>query len=675
MLTPHVILQLLIIGLTNGSIIALNAIAVTLIYSAVRTINLAHGDLFGLITVLVTTLISALGLRFGSPPLALIAGLGLTLVGAVLFGAMLSALIERIAFQPFRSSSRLAPLIATLGLSFVLFQAALFWRYTFPSWTAGRLSHHGVPEVPTEGIPEVFPTTNLLGGFGLHVVLTFKDVLVLLSAVACALGVGWLLQKMRTGKAIRAVAQNQELARICGVDPDAVIRQTFVLGGALAGIAAFAFATYYTRPFGIAGPQSGLVAFTAAILGGVGNPVGALVAALVLGISAAFSDYFLAAQWTPVLIQMLLIGLLLLRPSGIILEERAEEPGSSQNRDTLTWIASGQRVQLNPWLMWGGITLALVYPALDTALGLRWQLILATIGIFVLLALGLNVLLGVAGLLDLGYAVSFGIGGYVTAMLTNRWSGIGAILPQPMDFLLVFALSAILAGLFGALNGPLSFRLRSDYLAVVTLALGLMARQILINLRDLTGGAGGIPVLPPPHILTYTLTNAAERYYLVFGLAVVATVVSRRLIGSRVGRAWLAIGQDETAAASCGISPAHYKTLAFTISSAMAGAAGALYASIIAYIDPELVDFHISAMVLAMVILGGAGSVPGAILGAITIAGFDRLIIPRLGELLANFESADLRLSLRTGLDVRNMSFLTFGLALYLTVFFRARRH
>src|SRR5713226_3245299 len=121
----NILLQLLIIGLTNGAVIALNAIAVTLIYGAVRTINLAHGDVFALTTVVVTSLVTAFGLRLDMPPITLLGGLGLTLVTAVLFASTLNAVIERIAFQPFRGHSRLAPLMATLGLSFVLFQAAL----------------------------------------------------------------------------------------------------------------------------------------------------------------------------------------------------------------------------------------------------------------------------------------------------------------------------------------------------------------------------------------------------------------------------------------------------------------------------------------------------------------------------------------------------------------------
>jgi branched-chain amino acid transport system permease protein len=232
--------------------------------------------------------------------------------------------------------------------------------------------------------------------------------------------------------------------------------------------------------------------------------------------------------------------------------------------------------------------------------------------------------------------------------------------------------SAVLVGLFGAFKGALTLRLRSDYLAVVTLALGFLVRQVFINLSDLTGGAGGISALPPPRILTYTLTHPMEHYYLVFGLIALLVLASQRLRESRLGRAWRAGSEDEIAAASSGVNLAYYKTLAFGLSSAAAGMAGAVSASLLGYIDPERMDFHLSAIVLAMVILGGTGSVSGVIVGALLIASYDKLVIPVLGEFVSRFQTGSLRYG--SALDPRGLSYLSFGLALYLTVLLRARR-
>jgi branched-chain amino acid transport system permease protein len=294
------------------------------------------------------------------------------------------------------------------------------------------------------------------------------------------------------------------------------------------------------------------------------------------------------------------------------------------------------------------------------------------VGVFILLALGLNVLLGLAGILDLGYAVNFGVGAYMAAMLTNKWSGLGAVVPQPLDFIVVLLVSVLFAAIFGAVKGRLTLRLRSDYLAVVTLALGLLARQVIINMNDFTGGVGGIAALPPPTIFSLTIKDAAMQYYFVFGLVIIVALASRQMIVSRVGRAWMASSEDETAAEASGVNVANQKMLALTVSSAIAGAAGALYAAVFAYVAPEIVDFHISAMMLAMVILGGAGDVTGSILGAAIIAGYDRLIIPRLGDVLAFLQLGNI--SVGYAPDVRGASYLSFGLALYLTVLLRARK-
>lgn len=668
-------IQLLIFGLTNGAVLALNAIGVTVVYGAIRTLNLAHGDVFALTSVLVITVIKALGLNAAMPLPILLGGLSVSLLAAMGFGALLNVIVERIAFRPFRGKSRLAPLIATLGLSFILYQAALIWRTLLPSWVPrDHRSVPGLPEVPLEDrIPELLPKVNLVKALGLplNITFNFSDLFVLLVALLFTLAVAAFLSRTSTGRAIRACSQDWVLAQICGVDPDATLRRAFAFGGALAGAAAFIFALYYTRPFGNHGAESGLLAFTAAILGGIGSPVGALISAATLGAVGAFSDFFLAAQWTPVLLQALLVGLLILRPTGFAAEERNEDLTAGQ-RDSVAISLAGGRGRLDQRLVWALLGLCLLYPLIDSAFGLGWQVLMASIGIYMLLALGLNLLLGVAGILDLGYAVSFGVGGYCAALLTQGYLGIGRYLPQPLDFAVVALFTALVCGAFGYIKGRLTLRLRSDYLAVVTLSIGIMAGLVIVNLSDLTGGVGGLAALPPPTLAGLGLRSETAQYYLVAALVVLMAFACQRLLASRVGRAWFAASADETAAAATGVDVAGYKTLALAASSVLAGLAGALYASVFAYVSPEMVGFHVSALLLAMVILGGAGSVPGALLGAFVIVGYDRLIVPRLGDLLALFWPTGL--SLGYAPDIRGASYFNFGLALYLTVLIRARR-
>jgi branched-chain amino acid transport system permease protein len=661
------LVTLALIGLHNGAMIALSAVGISLIFGTVRVLNLAYGDVFSLTTVLVTSIISALSLKANSPPLAIAAGLALTLVAAIAFGTGLNAGIERLAFKPFRNRSRLAPLIATLGLSFVLYQVSLIWRTTSRSWLPGEhRSVPGLPEVPTDRIPDLLPSFDLLPALGIqsNIILDVKDVLVLALAVAFSVGVSVYLRRTRAGRAIRAASESEALAALSGVNYDRTVLKTFAIGGALAGAAAFAFAIYYARPFGQHGAQSGLLAFAAAILGGIGSPLGALAGGLVLGLIAAFSDFYLDARWTPVIVYSVLITLLILRPGGIA-GKGDDEDGSFSVRDTLTVVSRGLRTRQARWVVWVIVALALLYPLWGPPLGVYQPSLATGVLVFVLLALGLNIMLGYAGLLDLGYAVNFGVGAYTAALLTAPFGALRLALgwKEPLDFTLVLLISASVAALFGVINALLVARMRSDYLAIVTLAFGLMVRQVLVNVDAVTGGYGGLSALPAPVMFGQALDTSTARFLLTLVVVLVVAAGSLRLIRSRAGRAFLAMGDDELAAASSGVNVAHYKRLAFTLGTGIAGAAGALYASSFGYIDPDTADFRISMMVLAMVVLGGAGSVPGVMAGAVVIALYDRLIIPLLGDALAR----------SSVFDIRQLSYLTFGLAVYLSVLVRAR--
>ncbi|HEY3311973.1 MAG TPA: hypothetical protein VGK00_10070 [Anaerolineales bacterium] len=669
-----ILIQLLVFGLTNGAVLALNAISVTVVYGAVRTLNLAHGDVFSLSSALVTSIIIGLNVKTSWPPAYLFGILILSLAASVGFGMLLNIGLEWVAFRPFRGHSRLAPLIATLGISFILFQMAMVWRTHQASWIPGEhRSVPGLPEVPTDGIPNLLPTWNLVQVLGLPVNVTFRfnDLFILMLAGACALGTYVFLRTTRTGRAIQASMQNPMLARMIGIDLDTTIRRAFAIGGLLAGVAAFVFAIYYGRPFGQNGAQSGLFAFTAALLGGIGNPLGALTSAMILGVFSSFSDYLISAEWTPVLLLVLLIGLLFWWHGGLFDEDLPEYQSTATLRDSLTpvQISSGRK---NLVLLLILASLA-VFPLVSDFFGLGGQVLVRGIGIYILLALGLNILLGMAGVLDLGYAAAFGIGAYGAAIITNPWGQVSASLQHRVDFLLIFFFCASLGGLFGLLKSLLTTRLHSDYLALATLALGLLIPRLVINLKFLTGGAAGISALPSPQVFGYSFSSPTARYYLVF--VVVATVVfaSLRLIVSRTGRAWSASSEDETAASSSGVNVGRFRLLALVLSSALAGAAGALYASTIAYVDPDILSFQWTALLLTMVILGGTGNVTGVLLGAILIIGYDKIFIPRFTIFLSAIWPKDFFFGPVP--DLQGTSSFNFGLILYLTVLLRAHKN
>ncbi len=246
--------------------------------------------------------------------------------------------------------------------------------------------------------------------------------------------------------------------------------------------------------------------------------------------------------------------------------------------------------------------------------------ILGVMGLYGLLALGVNLVLGYVGLLDLGFMSFYAIGAYTTAILSLRGCSFWWCLPA----------SAGTAMAFRALLGAPVLRLRGDYLAVVTLGFGEITRITLNNWDSLTNGPKGLSLLsvktPPIHFFGLTLWTNTHFFYLIFAFLALGWIVCRRLDQSRIGRAWIAIREDETAARSMGIDVPRLKNVAFTFSAAFAGLAGALFARWENFVTPESFTFWESALLVAMVVLGGMGSLPGVLLGVVLIVGLPELL-------------------------------------------------
>jgi branched-chain amino acid transport system permease protein len=248
-----------------------------------------------------------------------------------------------------------------------------------------------------------------------------------------------------------------------------------------------------------------------------------------------------------------------------------------------------------------------------------WQDVLVDqIGIYVLLAIGLNVVVGYAGLLDLGYIAFYAIGAYSTAF----WTGALPIHPPiVLNAFCAIPFAIVTAMLSGVLIGAPTLRLRGDYLAIVTLGFGEIIQIVATNLQGVTGGAEGVIGIPHPAInlfhIHYTwLIDPLPYYYLLLAFVVVALIAYSLLEHSRVGRAWTAIREDEVAAESSGINVLKYKIMAFAIGASTSGFAGMLTASKISFIDPSYFTVQLSILILVLVIFGGMGSLLGAVVGA-----------------------------------------------------------
>ncbi|HEX5325499.1 MAG TPA: branched-chain amino acid ABC transporter permease [Acetobacteraceae bacterium] len=272
---------------------------------------------------------------------------------------------------------------------------------------------------------------------------------------------------------------------------------------------------------------------------------------------------------------------------------------------------------LQRWQQYGGWAVAGAALALPAFVPNAYVMgVITRICLYSLLALGLNVVVGFAGLLDLGYVAFFGIGSYVYAFLASPQFGVH------MPFPVALAAAVLVTSVFGILIGAPTLRLRGDYLAIVTLGFGEITYILLINLDrpiNITGGPSGIVSIDPPSLFGYALSSNSQYYYLFLLLMGIAVLLSRRLRDSRVGWAWQAIREDEMAAQAMGINTTIAKLQAFAIGAAFAGAAGCLLASWQRSVFPDNFLFTESINILAMVILGGVGSLPGVLLGAAII--------------------------------------------------------
>jgi branched-chain amino acid transport system permease protein len=294
-------------------------------------------------------------------------------------------------------------------------------------------------------------------------------------------------------------------------------------------------------------------------------------------------------------------------------------------------------------LGWTALATGLVvYPWVDQALGLQTVHAVSDGMIYVLLALGLNIVVGYAGLLDLGYAAFFAIGAYSMGLLNSPVLG-SPLYGYPWSFWVCIWLAAAVSALLGVVIGAPTLRVRGDYLAIITLGFGEIIPVAIRNLGDvtieiggwrpverlnLTGGENGVNPVGRPYLPGIPFeTDPVPWYFLILVIGIASLWVMNRLRDSRLGRAWMAIREDETAADCAGVNPVSTKLLAFALGASFSGFAGSVYAAKLQAITPGAFEFQVSIMLLCMVVLGGTGSLKGVILGGMLITLFDRVVL------------------------------------------------
>jgi branched-chain amino acid transport system permease protein len=305
--TPSYFVEIFLIGLAIGSMYALIALGYTLVYGILELINFAHGDVFMLGSMFALTFVGPLGLKAGAfsvwPLIVVLMVIAMACCGVI------NVVIEFVAYRPLRSAPRLAPLITAIGVSFILETVGLLWKGSSPI-----------------SFPTLLPQHDAFAVSGIDV--GWDKLIVLFITVPMLLILVWLVQHTKQGKAMRAVAQDKDAAAIMGINVNRTISFTFLIAGCLAGAAGTLYALYITELSYLQGFQLGLIAFTAAVLGGIGNLPGAVLGAILIGCIQAFNEGLTwkapGSDWTEVIVFSILILILVFRPAGLLGEQTPE---------------------------------------------------------------------------------------------------------------------------------------------------------------------------------------------------------------------------------------------------------------------------------------------------------------------------------------------------------------
>jgi branched-chain amino acid transport system permease protein len=304
-------IQLIINGVTLGSYLALIALGYTMVYGIIELINFAHGDVYMLGFLMSLTFLGILSVN---------RTLGGWQLWVTIFGVMvvtmagtgtINMLIDRLAYKPLRRAPRLAPLITAIGMSFMLENLGMIWK--------------GPSQI---NYPNIFPTIDILNdvlGMKTAVLFTTKDVFLMGVTLPLMVILSLFIRNTKTGKAMRATSQDREAAALMGINVEKVIRNTFFIGGALAGAAGMMVGIYLNTGRYLMGYDAGLLAFTSAVLGGIGNINGAVLGGYVIGFLNAGSDQYLSSEWTRALVFTTLILVLVFKPSGLLGERTPEK--------------------------------------------------------------------------------------------------------------------------------------------------------------------------------------------------------------------------------------------------------------------------------------------------------------------------------------------------------------
>jgi branched-chain amino acid transport system permease protein len=566
-------------GLVIGNIYALLAVGLALIFGVANLINFAHGSVYT-----IGAYVGWAAITFLHTPLPV------TMAIATVVCALLGIGIERVALRPLQGKARIAPLIATIGLSFVLDQLVQLLCSPDP-----------------RAVPSDLPDWRLAVG---GVSIGPMDLLIAAVGIVSAALLYAFLRFTKLGFAVRATAQDRDAALQMGVNVNAVNSAVFAIASALGGLGGLLVGMYYNHIDPAMSFQATLKGVVAQVIGGVGNVPGAILGGALLGLTESYGIALFGTTYRNLFAFVLLIVFLIWFPNGLFGTRSAihAEPLVG------TFIAPSRPIRVPRWLVVGVAGAALALPFATSAPYLLQTLTNAWLA--AVLALSLTLVAGTAGQVSLGQAALLAIGGYASALLVIDL-GAPAIISVPAAGLITAALGTLLV--FPA------FRLRGHYIAIATLAIGEIVSLVILNWESLTGGAMGLTGIPPLSFLGRDLDSNRAIYWTCLLALIAIAALQARLLDSHLGRTLRALREDEIAAQSYGVDSDRYKALAFAFGGFAAGVAGAITAHLYSYLNSQTFDSQLSLLALTMVILGGMGNVLGAIVGAVVLVGLPEL--------------------------------------------------
>ena len=585
--------QILIGGLLQGCVFGLLAVGFSLIYRVAAAVNLAQGA-FCIIGALITsTCEQNLGLPVAVSCLLGVMGTGLlaTVLGQTVFVPGLGRLPTSAMF------------ILTVGILTLLQGGALVvWgsqAYTLISFSGERpIAVLGL-RIPPQGLWMIGVAAFIAGALA------------------------FLLMRTRVGRAFRACAENPMAANLMGIGVRRMQLLSFVLAAVIGATGGIVIGPTTSFQFDTGGMYT-IFGFISAVIGGIGSPLGAIVGGLCLGIATQLAAAYVSSLFANALALALLLAVLLWRPSGLF-------SSGAARREDVREETRIHRAVVRLGLRRGGIMAAIgavlilgVIPWTLGSSGLMSSIIIT--GTLFIAVLGLDLLMGFAGQVNLGQAGFMAIGGYTASILVVRYH-----LPPLLGTLAGIGLSLVCALLLAA--GAL--RLRGLYLAIATLAFGLLVDSLSVGLDGLTGGPSGLVGIPSFSVAGFVFDTPLKNYYLVAGILCVVLAALTAGIRGGFGRALLAVRADPLAAAALGIHVRRYKIAAFCISAALGSLAGSLYGFYFHFLSPEMVGAPVSLQMLAMLLIGGEGTLVGPLCGVAVLT-----LLPTLFQPLALYKTA-----------------------------------